>query len=72
MARDKHQCEYVVVDRIGVEQGVRSGLLRVEIAGEDRIPFVARGTTPEGIDGPPTADREQPSGRLGRHSVDGP
>ena len=77
MARDEHQRQHVVVDGIGVEQDVHSGLppptiAGVQIAREDGIPGIARRPPPEGVDGPAPADGEQPSGRLGRHSIDGP
>ena len=64
--------ESVVVDGIWFEQGVRTRRLGVEIACEHSRSCVERGPPAEGVDRAPAAHGEQPSGRLGGHTVDRP
>lgn len=70
--RNEHQRQHIVVDGVGFEQRVHPRGLGVEIACQHSEPHVARGPSPKGIDGPPAANGEQPSRRLGRHPVHGP
>ena len=70
--RNEHQRQHIVVDGVGFEQRVHPRGLGVEIACQHSEPHIARGPSPKGIDGPPAANGEQPSRRLGRHPVHGP
>ena len=79
VAGDEHQREHVVVDPVGVPQQVvllsGSGVApevawpSSRSARQRGVPLVEGGPPPEGVDGPPPADGEQPAGRVARHAV---
>lgn len=76
VAGHEHERKDVVVDLIGIPEWFGAGHFRrrsaggrpalAQFAGEGGVPVVAGGPAAEGVDGPPPAHGEQPTGRIAR------